>query len=133
MAVELVMPSTDVEDSLISVNYDGTGKAWADVFENTIFGWGIDPADLGHPIPIILGSLPPVAPDTMPTFSPQWLWRRAKNNVLIAADIWRGNGAQFFEYLAKNGGAQRKLRNFAPSLQRDYDEFKRQNPTLIGG
>ena len=132
MAISLVMASTDVEDSLISVNYDATGLAWADVWENTIFGWGIDIADTGHPVPLILGSLPPVAPDTSPVLSPQWLWRRAKNNIIIAADIWRGNAAQFFVYLATNGGVQRKVRNFAPSLTRDFDEFRRQNPALAG-
>jgi len=120
---------------LISVNYDPTGLAWADMFDNVVLGWAVDDAT-AVPLPVIIGSLPPAAPATDPVVSPQWanLWEDAtgSGNVLIP-DIWRGNLMGLFDWLATNNGATRKVRgNFVKdALATAWGQWAAQHPDLV--
>ena len=129
MPVTNVLPSTDV-DSIFSMEYDATFLEWAKPWENTVFGWGVDIADLTHPEPIILGSMGIVPPDTSPIITPYWAWCRAKNDVVVVPDLWRGNAVEFFIWLATNNGAKRKVGNATLSLRSAYDNFRRHYPDL---
>jgi hypothetical protein len=92
---------------LISMNYDPTGLAWVDLFDNPILGWVIDETGAVGPQPAILGVLPPPAPDTAPIFSPQWAHLQI---AVFVPDLWRGSIHDFFTWLASNNGAERKVR-----------------------
>jgi hypothetical protein len=64
---------------------------------------------------VIVGTLPPVAPETGPIISPQWA--AVQGSFVTVADRWRGDLDQFFSWLATNNGARRRLRsNFLSEL-----------------
>lgn len=94
---------------LVSMNYDPTGKAWVELFDNQPIGWAVDDTDLSHPLPVIIGSLPPAAPDTAPIASPQWAVYGG--GVVAVADVVRLPPREFFTWLATNGGATRLVRS----------------------
>jgi hypothetical protein len=92
---------------LLSMNYDPTGLAFVDLFDNPIIGWVIDETGAVEPLPAIIGALPPAAPDTAPIVSPQWAHLQA---AVFVPDVWRGTLDEFFAWLATNNGATRLVR-----------------------
>ncbi len=115
----LVIPSV-AQDYIISCNYDGTGLEWVDLFDNPVLGWIVDETKIGvgvialakpappiAEVPILVGSLPPGAPDTAPVLSPQWA--HVSEGVFVP-DMWRGALPDFFTWIATNNGANRLLR-----------------------
>jgi hypothetical protein len=96
---------------IISIEYDPTGLAWARLYDSYAVGWLIDettlvptkpaPPDVtgAHaPFPLIIGSLPSVAPDTTPIVSPQWA--KLVGQMVFIPDLWRGALPDFFTQLA---------------------------------
>jgi hypothetical protein len=98
------------ETLLLSLNYDPSGLAWVELYDNPILGWVIDETGAVEPLPAIIGALPPAAPDTAPILSPQWAHLAGPG--LYVPDMWRGALDDFFAWLAGNNGATRQLRGF---------------------
>jgi hypothetical protein len=119
--------------SIISLEYDATGLAWADMWDNEVLSWVIDQSGSVGATPIIIGSLPPPAPDTDPVVSPQWIAVGEGNGRVIIPDLWRGDLNSLFTYLATNNGATRKLRgNFVrPQIDNQWRIWVSQNPDLV--
>src|SRR4051812_26289343 len=103
----VVPPSPD--EGIITLNYDGSGLAWVDLWDNAIIAWVIDANDVSvAPSPRILGTFPPAPPDTSPVLTPSWAAITRAGNVFIP-DTWRGTFYDFLTWLATNNGAQRKV------------------------
>jgi hypothetical protein len=99
------VPSSDV---LISVEYDPTGLEWCRLYDNRLISWIVDETGLSLPRPVVIGTLPGETANTSPTISPQWAVCEGERAVFVP-DLWRGSIADFFTWLATNGGASRKL------------------------
>jgi hypothetical protein len=103
----VVPPSPD--EGIITLNYDGSGLGWVDLWDNAIIAWVIDANDVSvGPSPRILGTFPPAPPDTSPVLTPSWAAITRAGNVFVA-DTWRGTFYDFLTWLATNNGAQRKV------------------------
>jgi hypothetical protein len=103
----VVPPSPD--EGIITLNYDGSGLGWVDLWDNAIIAWVIDANDVSvGPSPRILGTFPPAPPDTSPVLTPSWVAITRAGNVFVP-DTWRGTFYDFLTWLATNNGAQRKV------------------------
>lgn len=96
-------------DLIVSFNYDPSGKAWVECFDNAPLGWAVDDVDLSHPEPVVVGSLPPASADTAPIMSP--VWAQFTGGYLVVPDIVRLLPGDFFTWLATNNGASRQVRS----------------------
>jgi hypothetical protein len=94
---------------IVSMNYDPTGLAWVALFDNSALGWSVDDLDPSHPVPVMIGSLPPAAPDTAPVLSPQWAVYQA--GYIVVPDVIRMLPSDFFEWLRSNNGAVRQVQS----------------------
>jgi hypothetical protein len=83
------------------------GLGWVILYDNRVLGWIIDTAGSNRPIPSIIGSMPPAAPNTGEVRSP--LWGVRDEQVMKVPDMWRGSLSEFFTFIATNNGASRKL------------------------
>src|SRR5271154_5179737 len=113
---QILPPSRDF---IITIEYDATGFATATLRDFPILGWLVEketdaaapPGRPPLPLPVIIGGLPPPAPDTGPVISPQW----CALDLDVAGTNCRPDGTRhghisdFFTWLATNGGADRKL------------------------
>ena len=70
-------------DIVITIHYDPTGLAWADLTELPVVSWKIDETGAARPVPIVVAGLPPPSPDTRPVDSPQWAELMPSNMVLV--------------------------------------------------
>jgi hypothetical protein len=107
MAKQMI-PNTG-RDVIVSMNYDPTGLAWVELFDNAPLGWAVDDTDISHPEPVVVGSLPPVAADTAPVLSPQWA--QFSGGYIVVPDVVRMLPGDFFTWLGTNGGATRAVRS----------------------
>jgi hypothetical protein len=130
----------DSTQTIISCNYDPTGLAAVDLFDNPVMGWLIDETQSARsavavpPIvemPIITGTMPPAAEATGAILSPQWAHVVADS--VYVPDAWRGRLSDFFTWIATNNGAQRKVRgNFRnSSLNYALATWAASNPALF--
>jgi len=103
-----MMPNTG-RDLIVSFNYDPTGLAWVECFDNAPLGWAVDDVDITHPEPVVVGSLPPAAPATAPVLSPQWA--QYTGGYLVVPDVVRLLPGDFFTWLGTNNGATREVRS----------------------
>jgi len=103
----LVLPS-DSQQLLLSCNYDETGLAWVDIFDNPLLGWIADETGAAEVAPVVVGLLPPASVDTSPVLSPRWAHCVVPS--VYVPDLWRGDLNSFFTWLATNNGAQRLVR-----------------------
>lgn len=100
-------------DLLITCDYnDNAGGAtpgadWVILHDNPVMSWIIDEAGATPPIPVILGSMPLAPPDTGEVASPPWAVRD-KSGIFVP-DTMRGSPNEFFNFVASNNGATRKL------------------------
>jgi|KBSMisStaDraftv2_1062788.scaffolds.fasta_scaffold98089_2 hypothetical protein len=116
---------------MVSIEYDGTGKAWARLYDNPILGWTIDETGASEPVPSVMGSLPLIPADTAPILSPQWVI--FIDPAIFVPDLWRGSFPDFLTWLATNNGATRPLSaRFAvsPSLLNGFNEWAQAHPEL---
>lgn len=133
-----------VEHFIISMEYEPvSGLDWADMWDNVVLGWVVDdlptaelrPAggpDRADPQPIVVGSLPPLAPDAAGMVaSPQWV--SVYKEGVIMPQLWRGNLPGFFEYLSQNNGANRRLRgNFVSDIiAESWAQWAAQHPEFV--
>jgi hypothetical protein len=109
-------------DLIVSMNYDPTGEAWVELFDNQPLGWAVDDVDIAHPLPVVVGSLPPVAADTAPILSPQWA--QYSGGYIVVPDVVRLPPAEFFNWLKSNNGANREVRSSMKST--DLNQAYRQ-------
>lgn len=129
-----VIPSRLAGGVLIAIDYDPTGLAWCALFDMPISGWTVDETGAAEPVPQLIGSLPPAAPDTSPTQTPQWAVY-VHPAVLVPEELWRGSAGEFFTWLATNGGVVRQLEpHFGASskLHNAFEAWARDNPDLVG-
>jgi hypothetical protein len=111
-------------EGLITVNYDGTGLEWVDLWDNTVLCWVIDAnAKEQAAEPRILGTFPPAAPETSPIISPSWA-SVAVSGIVYVPDTWRGRLEDFFTWLATNNGAQRKVIGKGISAQKIRETYR---------
>jgi hypothetical protein len=117
------------QDIVISCNYDATGLAWVDLFDNPPVSWIIDETS-GQGRPVVAGSLPPPPPATAPVLSPTWA--HLHTDSLYVPDMWRGGMMNFFTWLASNNGATRLVRgNFMSiNLASAMETWRQQNPGM---
>jgi hypothetical protein len=107
MAKQMI-PNTG-RDVIVSMNYDPTGLAWVELFDNAPLGWAVDDTDVSHPEPVVVGSLPPASADTAPVLSPQWA--QFSGGYIVVPDVVRMLPGDFFTWLGSNGGATRQVRS----------------------
>ena len=107
-----IIPNTG-RDLIVSFNYDPTGKAWVDCFDNAPLGWAVDDTTLSGAEPIVVGSLPPAAADTAPIELSQWA--QYTGGYLVVPDKVRMTPAEFFTWLGTKNGAQREVRGHMKS------------------
>jgi hypothetical protein len=123
-------------EAVISVNYDPTGLVWADMFDNHVVAWIVDEVEPQsfEPAPRILGSLPPAPPDTAPVLSPQWGLVLSQGMVYVPDQV-RLPVHQFFDWLATNNGARRKLRGLFSQqfLGTTWIDWAAANPGSVWG
>ena len=113
--------------------YEGAAKGlgWVILYDNRVLGWIVDTTTGGKlPIPVIIGSMPPAAPDTGDVKSP--LWGVRDEAVLKIPDMWRGSIPEFFTWIATNNGATRKLyADFSDAgLAADFNNWRIGNPGM---
>jgi hypothetical protein len=121
-------------DLLISCDYnDAAGGAtpgadWCILHDNPVLAWTIDETGATPPTPIILGSMPLVVTAPDPIVSPHWAVR--DQSTLYVPDVMRGNANDFFNFIAFNNGATRKLyANFADvNMATAWREWSTVNP-----
>src|SRR5277367_4613040 len=116
---------------VITVTYDATGLASATIRDYPVLGWIVDETSASLPVPVITGTLPE-PPDTAPVVSPPWcLLDGAGINFPDGGRI--GHLADFFTWLATNGGAQRKLAATFVSrhLVKMWVSWSRSKPELV--
>ena len=135
---------------ILSMEYAADGLSWVRLWDNHALGWLIDetvveapvsrakplpPAvtDKHAPLPLILGSLAALAPDTSPILSPQWGKFVAPVSVFIP-DMVRVRLPDFLTWLATNNGARRPigsmLGGLSTPLLNGYDQWCRDNADL---
>jgi hypothetical protein len=117
---------------LVNCYYDNTALEWIVLHDNAVLAWLVDQTG-ENPLPVILGTLPPKAPDTAPVWSPQWMVREGgPTGLWFIPDVGRGTAAEMFTLLATNNDAKRSLYgNFSdPSLIVMWQEWSRANPSL---
>ena len=125
-------------DLLISIEYndapteDGTetALAWAILHDNRVMAWLIDDTGAAPVAPVILGSMPPAAPDTGEILSPLWAVR--DGSTLYIPDVARCSANELFNFIATNNGANRQLyADFADvNMATAWREWASVNPTL---
>lgn len=130
-----------IKHFIISVEYEPvSGLDWADMWDNAVLGWMVDdspgnslqastPTD---PQPVVIGSLPPLAPAAVGAVaSPQWV--SVYKEGVIMPQLWRGNLPGFFEYLSQNHGANRRLRgNFVSDMiAESWAQWAAQHPEFV--
>jgi hypothetical protein len=115
-----------------SAEVDGVapGLAWVIVMDNPILAWLVDEAGAEPVAPVIIGSLPAASADTGEVLSP--LWAKALEGTAYAPDMWRGNYASLFTFIATNNGAKRKLyaKLETASLAAAFQSWANANPNL---
>ena len=57
----------------MAIEYAPNGLDWVRLFDSRLDGWMVDETVATEPQPVIIGSLPALAPDTAPIVSPQWV------------------------------------------------------------
>jgi len=134
---------------IISVEYAPDGLSWCRIWDNHCLGWLVDettaveappayrklPEVTGQhaPVPIILGSLAALAPDTTPVISPQWGKFHAPPAVVFLPDLARMRLSDFLTWLATNNGAHRPIGTMlalSGSLLNGYRVWAGENPAL---
>jgi hypothetical protein len=130
-----VVPSAQ-NQLLLTLNYDPTGLAWVDLFDNALVGWAVDEVEpqTFEPAPRAIGSLAPEAPDTGSTVSPHWALAMPNVDVVFVPDLYRGGLSEFLTWLATNGGASRKVGGQGlvyPNLHNGYESWARMNPGMV--
>jgi hypothetical protein len=128
-----------VTTTLISCEYNAVpegdipaGEAYVILHDNAVLAWLIDETGAAPALPVILGSLPPPAPDTGAILSPPWAVRDASSWVVMVPDRMRGAPGDLFTFLSTNNGAQRKIYAVFSEvgLNNDYQTWARAHPTL---
>jgi hypothetical protein len=119
---------------LLSFMYDPTGLEWCTVFDNPVFAWVIDETGAVPPEPVIIGTPPPVAPDTDPVLSPPWAVRQGgPSGTFYIPDVARGDAHAMLNFIARNNGANRQVyANFADiSLVQAWQQWTVNNPLAL--
>jgi len=128
-----VLPPATRQDVLIAIAYDPTGLASAEMRDFVVLGWQTGEPGAGA-TPIITGPLP-AAPDTAPIVSPAWgLIPKGTAAITMPTGERHAYLVEFFDWLASNGGAQRKLAaSFvtSPLLISAWDAWARSKPTQV--
>jgi hypothetical protein len=121
-------------EALISIEYDETALLWATMYDNHVVAWIVDEAEPQsfEPAPRVIGQLPTAAPDTAPVQSPQWALVLTSGTVYVPDQV-RLPLAQFFDWLASNGGARRQLRGvFSQNfLVATWNDWAAKNPGAV--
>jgi hypothetical protein len=120
---------------LIACTYDPTDLAWCSMADIAVVGWLADTGDAMAPgSPVILGTMPPAAPDTTPVLSPLWAMREGPDWLWYASPgvTFSGTVHQLLDFLATNNGATRQLYGdfLDPVLAVSWTEWAAGNPSL---
>lgn len=112
---------------IISIEYDPAGQ-WCDMWDNQVIGWETGGTS---PQPIVIGTLPPPAGASDPIKSPQWV--SIVGAFAVVPNLWRGELADFFDWLSTNNGAQRQLRGSFVSADalNTFANWAQDNPTMV--
>lgn len=106
-------PSSVVEDlaSVLVMTYDPTGTQWVRVSSWPIIAWTYDLSNPVNPKPMTIGNPIKTPPSTGAIASPAWAYCLGPDAVFVSDefDEWRGTLAEFFDWIATNNGASRKV------------------------
>jgi hypothetical protein len=118
---------------IVSIEYSENGLDWARLYDNECIAWAVDGSSMPMPPrPSIIGTLPLLAPDTSPILSPQWV--KFIGSAVMVPNVWRGLPVDFFEWLATNNGASRRLDarfGISGQMHDGFTAFARSNPDLV--
>lgn len=117
-------------DMIISIEY-APDNSWCNMWDNEVVAWLIDTEGGGEPLPQVIGTLPPEKTGTDPILSPQWA--RLRGTAIIVPNLWRGEVADFFDWLSTNNGASRQLKgNFLDATPLNaFADWANDNPTMV--
>lgn len=118
---------------ILVLSYDPTGLTTVRVEGWPLVGWAIDETNPSNPVPVTIGNPLAVAPPSTGTIiSPRWALSRNDDAVYVA-DIWRGKLYDFFTWLCKNNGANRKASAWlaVPSSYNVWQQWVRDHPDLV--
>ncbi len=137
MTLKVIPPAG--RHALISLVYDATGLIRVNLIDNQLLGWVADDAFVLKPVPVVVGSLAPMPPGTGAVLSPRWALASSygveieDNSVSGGPPAWRGSFQEFFDYMAFNNGANRKLDPYLLNglLVKEFNAWSGINPANL--